>query len=52
MNEIEKLYENCGIEKCNNEIKEIFPNVCDKNCEDCENNWYPDFTAEKLVLNG
>ena len=56
MSEIEKMYENVGIEKCNSRLKEIMPDVCLKNngdenykCEDCEYNWYPDFDAEKQI---
>ena len=56
MNKVEKMYENSGIEKCNSSLKDIMPSVCLKNnedenykCEDCEYNWYPDFTAEKQI---
>ena len=56
MSEVEKMYENAGIEKCNSSLKDIIPSVCLKNnedenykCEDCEYNWYPNFTAEKQL---
>ena len=56
MSEIEKMYENVGIEKCNSTLKYIIPNICLKECEeetykckDCEHFEYPPFTAEKQI---
>ena len=31
MSEIEKMYENAKIEKCNSRLKEIMPDICLKN---------------------
>lgn len=42
MNEVEKMYENAGVYRCN------MPDVdCNKNCEKCED--YNLFTAEKQL---
>lgn len=42
MNEIEKMYENAGMYRCN------MPDIdCNKNCEKCED--YNLFTAEKQI---
>ena len=42
MNEIEKMYENAGVYRCN------MPDIdCNKNCEKCED--YNLFTAEKQI---
>ena len=46
MTEIEKMYENVGIKKCNRLLSCPFENKCD---EGCEYNWYPDFDAEKQI---
>lgn len=45
MTEIEKMFENAGIKKCNR----MLPCPFENECKDCEFNWYPDFTAEKQV---
>lgn len=45
MTEIEKMFENAGIKKCNRMLPCPFKNEC----EDCEFNWFPDFTAEKQI---
>ena len=45
MNEIEKLYENTGIKKCNRGL----PCPFNERCDGCEFNWYPDFDAEKQL---
>lgn len=56
MSEIEKMYVNAGIEKCNSSLKDIMPDICLKNnkdenckCKDCEHNLYPNFTAVKQL---
>ena len=46
MTEIEKMYENAGIKKCN---RCLLPCPFENECEDCEYNLYPDFTAEKQL---
>lgn len=43
MTEIEKMFENAGIKKCNRMLPCPFKNEC----KDCEFNWFPDFIAEK-----
>lgn len=45
MTQIEKMFKNAGIKKCNRMLPCPFKNEC----EDCEFNWYPDFTAEKQI---
>lgn len=45
MTEIEKMYENAGIKECNR----MLPCPFENQCEDCEYNWYPDFTEEKQI---
>ena len=46
MSEIEKMYENAGIEKCNRFLK---PCPFGNECDGCEHYWYPEFTAEKQI---
>ncbi len=46
MNEVEKMYSNSGIVKCNRLLK---PCPFNNECNDCEHNWYPEFTAEKQL---
>jgi hypothetical protein len=46
MNEVEKMYRNSGIEKCNRFLK---PCPFGNECDGCEHNWYPEFTAEKQL---
>lgn len=46
MTEIEKMFENAGIKKCNRLLPCPFENKCE---EGCEYNWYPDFEAEKQL---
>ena len=45
MTEIEKMFKNAGIKKCNR----MLPCPFENECKDCEFNWYPDFTAEKQI---
>ena len=45
MTEISKMYENAGIKKCNRMLPCPFGNQC----EDCEFNWFPDFTTDKQL---
>ena len=46
MSEIEKMYKNAGIEKCNRFLK---PCPFGNECDGCEHYWYPEFTAEKQI---
>lgn len=46
MNEVEKMYRNSGIEECNRLLK---PCPFENECDGCEYNWYPEFTAEKQL---
>lgn len=46
MSEIEKMYKNSGIEKCNRFLK---PCPFGNECDGCEHYWYPEFTAEKQI---
>ncbi len=46
MSEVEKMYRNSGIEKCNR-LLELCP--FGNECDYCEHNWYPEFTAEKQL---
>lgn len=51
MNEIEKLYENAGIEKDCRTYKNYFECPFKQTqCEQCDNYDYPPFTAEKQLL--
>ena len=45
MTEIDKMFENAGIKKCNR----MLPCPFENKCKDCEFNWYPDFTSEKQL---
>jgi hypothetical protein len=46
MNEVEKMYENAGIEKsCNSDLEFCPVEFCDE----CNLNIYPEFTAEKQL---
>lgn len=45
MSEIDKMYKNAGTKKCNR----MLPCPFENQCEDCEYNWYPDFTADKQI---
>ena len=46
MNEVEKMYRNSGIKECNRLLK---PCPFGNECDGCEYNWYPEFTAEKQL---
>lgn len=46
MNEVEKMYRNSGMEKCNRLLK---PCPFGNERDGCEHNWYPEFTAEKQL---
>lgn len=46
MTEIEKMFENAGIKECN---RCLLPCPFEDECEGCEYNWYPEFTAEKQI---